>query len=116
MVSKQQADAIGNALTAPAKAKHAQRHLSRYPELAAYPPEQRSDRLRDALKAANGSWPVLGAFALALALAIASGFVFWLRVRVGPMLLCFLLIASLLLRTAYLAQIRKNLRAGVGSA
>lgn len=113
-MSKQQADAIGSALTAPGKGRQ-RRRLVPYPELSAYPLEERSDRLRDAMSEATRSWPVLAAFAVVFALVAAVVVIFLLKREAGPLALFLLFVAGGLLQRVHQAQIRKNLRAGRGA-
>jgi len=110
-LSKQQAEAIGTALTAQRKARlHG--GLARYPELSAYPPEERAERLREAMDAARWSWPVLAAFALALALVTAAVVLtLWLKSEAGPLAFSLVFVAAGVVQSVHRARVRKNLRA-----
>jgi len=77
MRSEEEANAIADALLKPG-AERRKRSRVRFPELQAFPIEQRDDALRAAMRAARGGWQMptaLGAVVLLGVLAIAAALV-----------------------------------------
>jgi hypothetical protein len=78
MVSKDEANAIADALMKPGVERRRKSRV-RFPELQAFPIEQREDALRAAQRAARSGWPIPAAIAALVALGAVAIAVLWFR-------------------------------------
>jgi len=78
MVSKDEANAIADALMKPGIERRRKSRV-RFPELQAFPIEQREDALRAAMRAARSGWVVPAATAALVVLGALAIAVLWFR-------------------------------------
>jgi ferric-dicitrate binding protein FerR (iron transport regulator) len=78
MVSKDEANAIADALMKPGIERRRKSRI-RFPELQAFPIEQRDDVLRAAMRAARRGWPIPAAIAAVVALGALAIAILWFR-------------------------------------
>jgi Flp pilus assembly protein TadB len=108
MRSKDEANAIADALMKPG-AERRRKSRVRFPELQAFPIEQRDDVLRAATRAAWNGWAMAAATAAAVALALLAVAVLWFRPSMAVTLILASSVGSIGVRRMRDARTRKQL-------